>query len=327
MSKSSALAQLREMTTVVGDTGDIAAIRRLSPIDATTNPSLILKAAQMPEYADMIKAAIARVDRSGKSDAEVIDDVVDQISVGFGSEIVKLVPGRVSIEVDARLSFDTEASIAKARKIISLFKEAGVEKERLLIKVAATWEGIRAAEVLEAEGINCNLTLIFGFAQARACAEAGVFLISPFVGRILDWYKKANPGTEYTAETDPGVLSVTSIYNYFKDHGFKTVVMGASFRNTGEIKALAGCDRLTISPALLDELAADMINLPRKLEDKGATQNQEPKLDEKAFRWDMNADAMATEKLAEGIRGFAADSEKLEAILRDMICKQDFADF
>jgi len=319
MSNTSALAQLREMTTVVGDTGDIAAIRRLSPIDATTNPSLILKAAQMPEYADMIKAAIARVDRSGKSDAEVIDDVVDQISVGFGSEIVKLVPGRVSIEVDARLSFDTQASIAKARKIISLFKEAGVEKERLLIKVAATWEGIRAAEVLEGEGINCNLTLIFGFAQARACAEAGVFLISPFVGRILDWYKKANPGTEYTAETDPGVLSVTSIYNYFKDHGFKTVVMGASFRNTGEIKALAGCDRLTISPALLDELAADMINLPRKLEDKGATQNQEPKLDEKAFRWDMNADAMATEKLAEGIRGFAADSEKLEAILRDMI--------
>jgi len=319
MSKSSALAQLREMTTVVGDTGDIAAIRRLSPIDATTNPSLILKAAQMPEYADMIKAAIARVDRSGKSDAEVIDDVVDQISVGFGSEIVKLVPGRVSIEVDARLSFDTEASIAKARKIIALFKEAGVEKDRLLIKVAATWEGIRAAEVLEGEGINCNLTLIFGFAQARACAEAGVFLISPFVGRILDWYKKANPGTEYTAETDPGVLSVTSIYNYFKDHGFKTVVMGASFRNTGEIKALAGCDRLTISPALLDELAADMINLPRKLEDKGATQSQEPKLDEKAFRWDMNADAMATEKLAEGIRGFAADSEKLEAILRDKI--------
>lgn len=319
MSNTSALAQLREMTTVVGDTGDIAAIRRLSPIDATTNPSLILKAAQMPEYADMIKEAIARVDRSGKSDAEVIDDVVDQISVGFGSEIVKLVPGRVSIEVDARLSFDTQASIAKARKIISLFKEAGVEKERLLIKVAATWEGIRAAEVLEGEGINCNLTLIFGFAQARACAEAGVFLISPFVGRILDWYKKANPGTEYTAETDPGVLSVTSIYNYFKDHGFKTVVMGASFRNTGEIKALAGCDRLTISPALLDELAADMINLPRKLEDKGATQNQEPKLDEKAFRWDMNADAMATEKLAEGIRGFAADSEKLEAILRDMI--------
>ncbi|WP_166416870.1 transaldolase [Cochlodiniinecator piscidefendens] len=319
MCSASVLDQLRDMTTVVADTGDIAAIQRLNPIDATTNPSLILKAAQMPEYADLIAAAIARVERGDKSEAEVISEAIDQIGVGFGSEIVKLVPGRVSIEVDARLSFDTDATIAKARNIISLFKEAGVEKDRLLIKIAATWEGIRAAEVLEAEGINCNLTLIFGFAQARASAEAGAYLISPFVGRILDWFKKANPGTEYTAETDPGVVSVTSIYNYFKTHGFNTIVMGASFRNTGEIKALAGCDNLTIGPALLDELEAEIAELPRALTDNGATSEQEPKLDEKAFRWAMNDDAMATEKLAEGIRGFAADSEKLEVILRGMI--------
>ena len=319
MSQASALDQLREMTTVVADTGDIAAIARLAPIDATTNPSLILKAAQMPEYKGLISAAISRVERTGKSDAEIIEDAIDQISVGFGSEIVKLVPGRVSIEVDARLSFDTEASIAKARKIIALFEAAGVARDRLLIKIAGTWEGIRAAERLEQEGINCNLTLIFGFAQARACAEAGVFLISPFVGRILDWYKKANPGTDYTAEIDPGVQSVSRIYGYYKDHGFDTVVMGASFRNTGEIKALAGCDRLTISPALMDELAADKTPLPRVLLDKGATRDQGPALDEKSFRWDMNADAMATEKLSEGIRGFATDSEKLEAILRAMI--------
>lgn len=316
---SSALEQLRSMTTVVADTGDIAAIERLSPIDATTNPSLILKAATMPEYADLVQAAVARVERDGKSEAQIVEEVIDQIAVGFGQQIVALVPGRVSIEVDARLSYDTEATIAKARRIIALFAEAGVDKSRLLIKIAATWEGIRAAEVLEKEGINCNLTLIFGFAQARACAEAGAFLISPFVGRILDWFKKANPGEEYTAETDPGVISVTGIYNWFKTHGYPTVVMGASFRNTGEIKALAGCDRLTISPALLDELAADAGDLPRMLEDKGATADRPAPLSEAAFRWDMNEDAMATEKLAEGIRGFARDSEKLEKIIADMI--------
>lgn len=316
---SSALEQLRSMTTVVADTGDIAAIERLNPIDATTNPSLILKAATMPEYADLVQAAVARVERDGKSEAQIVEEVIDQIAVGFGQQIVALVPGRVSIEVDARLSYDTEATIAKARRIIALFAEAGVDKSRLLIKIAATWEGIRAAEVLEKEGINCNLTLIFGFAQARACAEAGAFLISPFVGRILDWFKKANPGEEYTAETDPGVISVTGIYNWFKTHGYPTVVMGASFRNTGEIKALAGCDRLTISPALLDELAADAGDLPRMLEDKGATADRPAPLSEAGFRWDMNEDAMATEKLAEGIRGFARDSEKLEKIIADMI--------
>ena len=316
---SSVLDQLREMTTVVADTGDIAAIKRLEPIDATTNPSLILKAAQMPEYADLIDAALGRVDRSGKSQDEIIEDAIDQIGVGVGSEILKIIPGRVSIEVDARLSFDADAMIEKARKLVGLFDGMGVGKDRLLIKVAATWEGIRAAEVLEGEGINCNITLIFNFAQARASAEAGVFLISPFVGRILDWYKKTNPDTTYSAENDPGVMSVTEIYQYFKDNGFKTVVMGASFRNTGEIKALAGCDRLTISPALLDEMAEDNSNLPRQLEDKGATKTPGAKLDEKAFRWEMNADAMATEKLAEGIRGFAADSEKLEKIIADML--------
>lgn len=313
------LDQLRDMTVVVADTGDIAAIKRLNPIDATTNPSLILKAAQMPEYADLIQEAIARVDRAGLSEAEVISEVIDQIGVGFGKEIVNLVPGRVSIEVDARLSFDTQATIEKARKIVAMFADQGVAADRLLIKIAATWEGIRAAEQLEKEGINCNLTLIFGFAQARACAEAGVFLISPFVGRILDWYKAANPDVTYTAENDPGVESVTNIYRHFKDHGFKTVVMGASFRNAGEIKALAGCDRLTISPALLDELEAETAELPQMLEDTGAAKAQEPPLTEGDFRWQMNADAMATEKLAQGIRGFAADSEKLEAILAGMI--------
>jgi len=316
---SSALEQLRSMTTVVADTGDIAAIERLNPIDATTNPSLILKAAQMPEYADLVKAAIGRVDRSDKSDAQVVEDAIDQIAVGFGQQITALVPGRVSIEVDARLSYDTDATIAKARRIVALFAAAGVDKSRLLIKIAATWEGIRAAEVLEKDGVNCNLTLIFGFAQARACAEAGTFLISPFVGRILDWHKKANPGTEYTSETDPGVLSVSAIYNWFKTHGYPTVVMGASFRNIGEIKAIAGCDRLTISPGLLDELAADNGALPRMLEDKGATTDRPAALSEAEFRWDMNEDAMATEKLAEGIRGFARDSEKLEVIIHGMI--------
>ncbi len=316
---SSALEQLRSMTTVVADTGDIAAIERLNPIDATTNPSLILKAAQMPEYADLVQAAIGRVDRSDKSDAQVVEDAIDQIAVGFGQQITALVPGRVSIEVDARLSYDTDATIAKARRIVALFAAAGVDKSRLLIKIAATWEGIRAAEVLEKDGVNCNLTLIFGFAQARACAEAGTFLISPFVGRILDWHKKANPGTEYTSETDPGVLSVSAIYNWFKTHGYPTVVMGASFRNIGEIKAIAGCDRLTISPGLLDELAADNGALPRMLADKGATTDRPAALSEAEFRWDMNEDAMATEKLAEGIRGFARDSEKLEVIIHGMI--------
>ncbi len=315
----SALDQLRDMTVVVADTGDIAAIERLHPIDATTNPSLILKAAQMPEYAGLIQAAIARADRAALPDAQVVTDVADRVAVGFGAKIAGRVPGRVSVEVDARLSFDTGATVEKARRIVALFAEQGVPAERLLIKIAATWEGIRAAERLEKEGINCNLTLIFGFAQARACAEAGVFLISPFVGRILDWHRAANPGVTYTAENDPGVASVTAIYRYFKARGFGTVVMGASFRNTGEIRALAGCDRLTISPALMDELAADAGALPRVLEDTGARAAPEAPLTEADFRWRMNADAMATEKLAEGIRAFAADSARLESMLADMI--------
>ena len=315
----SALDQLREMTVVVADTGDIDAIDRLNPIDATTNPSLLLKAAQMPEYADLVQAAVTRVDRTGLSDDAVVAEVIDEIAVGFGGEITKRVPGRVSIEVDARLSFDTDGSVAKAKKIVAMFDKAGISKDRLLIKLAATWEGVRAAEILEGEGINCNMTLIFAFAQARASAEAGAFLISPFVGRILDWYKAANPDVTYTAENDPGVESVTEIYNWFKAHGYPTVVMGASFRNTGEIKALAGCDRLTISPGLMDELAADDGVLPRMLSDGGATSDKPARLDENAFRWAMNDDAMATEKLAQGIRGFAADSEKLEAIIKGMI--------
>lgn len=314
-----ALDQLRDMTVVVADTGDLDAIARLNPIDATTNPSLILKAAQNPDYASLVAAAVARVDRTGLSEDQVIEEIIDEIGVGFGAEITKLVPGRVSIEVDARLSFDTEGSIAKAKKIVAMFDKAGISKDRLLIKLAATWEGIEAARALEQDGINCNMTLIFAFAQARASAEAGAFLISPFVGRILDWYKAANPDVTYTAENDPGIASVTEIYNWFKTHGYPTVVMGASFRNTGEIKALAGCDRLTISPALMDELAGDDGDLPRRLSDGGATADKPAPLDEKAFRWAMNGDAMATEKLAQGIRGFAADSEKLETIIRDML--------
>jgi len=305
----SVLDQLRDMTVIVADTGDIAAIARLKPTDATTNPSLILKAAGMPEYAGLIRAATASADTGA----------MDRVAVGFGREIAGLIPGRVSIEVDARLSFDTEGTIDKARRIVAMFADEGVPADRLLIKIAATWEGIRAAERLEKEGINCNLTLIFGFAQARACAEAGVFLISPFVGRILDWHRAANPDREYTTADDPGVAFVTSVYRHFKDRGFATVVMGASFRNAGQIRALAGCDRLTVSPALLDELASETANLPCMLEDGGASSAPEPPLTEREFRWLMNADAMATEKLAQGIRAFAADTERLEGILAERI--------
>ncbi|MCJ9674532.1 MULTISPECIES: transaldolase [unclassified Neorhizobium] len=312
---TSKLEQLRSMTTVVADTGDIEAVARLKPVDCTTNPTIVLKALGTPIFADKVKEAIAwGRKQSGNPDA-VVSAVADRLAITVGAALSELVPGRVSTEVDADLSFDTEASIAKARHIIAAYKERGIERDRILIKLASTWEGIRAAEVLQKEGIDCNLTLLFSQAQAIACAEAKVFLISPFVGRILDWYKKST-GQDYTAETDPGVVSVRAIYNYYKANGIKTIVMGASFRNAGEIEALAGCDRLTISPALLDELDKDTGKLERKLVPE--TFNAEPlqSLDEKSFRWMLNEDAMATEKLSEGIRAFAKDLASLRQIIK-----------
>ncbi|CDN55476.1 Transaldolase [Neorhizobium galegae bv. officinalis bv. officinalis str. HAMBI 1141] len=312
---TSKLEQLRSMTTVVADTGDIEAVARLKPVDCTTNPTIVLKALGTPIFADKVKEAIAwGRKQSGNPDA-VVSAVADRLAITVGAALSELVPGRVSTEVDADLSFDTEASIAKARHIIAAYKERGIERDRILIKLASTWEGIRAAEVLQKEGIDCNLTLLFSQAQAIACAEAKVFLISPFVGRILDWYKKST-GQDYTAETDPGVVSVRAIYNYYKANGIKTIVMGASFRNAGEIEALAGCDRLTISPALLDELDKDTGKLERKLVPE--TFNAEPlqSLDEKSFRWMLNEDAMATEKLSEGIRAFAKDLASLRQIVK-----------
>lgn len=309
------LEQLKTMTTIVADTGDVEAIKAVKPYDATTNPSLLLKASQLPQYAPLIDAAIAYAKAQGGSKEQQIDNAADKLAVLIGNEIVKEVPGRISTEVDARLSFNVDAMVAKGRKLIKLYEEAGVDKSRVLIKLASTWEGIKAGEILEKEGINCNLTLLFGFGQARACAEAGVFLISPFVGRILDWYKAKNPGTEYTQETDPGVVSVRNIYAYYKEHGYKTVVMGASFRNTGELVALAGCDRLTVSPNLLQELATMEGTLTQVLKDTGATKPQPAKMTEEEFRFALNEDAMATEKLAEGIRGFVVDQNKLETAL------------
>jgi transaldolase len=308
------LEQLKTMTTIVADTGDVEAIKAVKPYDATTNPSLLLKASQLPQYAPLIDAAIAYAKAQGGSKEQQIDNAADKLAVLIGMEIVKEVPGRISTEVDARLSFNIDAMVAKGRKIIQLYKDAGVDKSRVLIKLASTWEGIKAGEILEKEGINCNLTLLFGFGQARACAEAGVFLISPFVGRILDWYK-AKTGETYTSETDPGVLSVRKIYAYYKEHGYKTVVMGASFRNIGEVTALAGCDRLTIAPNLLQELEATQGTLTRVLVDGGAKTAAPAKLTEAEFRFALNEDAMATEKLAEGIRGFVVDQNKLEAAL------------
>ena len=308
------LEQLKTMTTIVADTGDVEAIKAVKPYDATTNPSLLLKASQLPQYAPLIDAAIAYAKAQGGSKEQQIDNAADKLAVLIGMEIVKEVPGRISTEVDARLSFNVDAMVAKGRKIIKLYEEAGVDKSRVLIKLASTWEGIKAGEILEKEGINCNLTLLFGFGQARACAEAGVFLISPFVGRILDWYK-AKTGETYTSETDPGVLSVRKIYAYYKEHGYKTVVMGASFRNIGEVTALAGCDRLTIAPNLLQELEATQGDLTRVLVDGGAKTAAPARLTEAEFRFALNEDAMATEKLAEGIRGFVVDQNKLEAAL------------
>ncbi len=308
------LEQLKALTTIVADTGDIEAIKRYAPQDATTNPSLVLKAAQIPEYAPLIEDAIAFAKSQSEDLQQQIEDAGDKLAVNIGVEILKYVPGRISTEVDARLSFDKEGSIAKAHKLVNLYQAAGIDKSRILIKLASTWEGICAARELEAQGINCNLTLLFSFAQARACAEAGVYLISPFVGRILDWYKKET-GKEYSAAEDPGVVSVTDIYNYYKRHGYQTVVMGASFRNTGEIIELAGCDRLTIGPSLLEELANSEQAISAKL--TAATEVVAPgaSMTEAEFRWELNQDAMAVEKLAEGIRNFAIDQGKLEEML------------
>ena len=309
------LDSLRNMTVVVADTGDIDAIKKYQPQDATTNPSLILSASALPQYAPLIDEAVAYAKAQSADKAQQLIDAEDKLAVNIGLEILKIVPGRISTEVDARLSYNTQATVEKARKLIALYNAAGISNDRILIKIASTWQGIRAAEILEKEGINCNLTLLFSEAQARACAEAGVYLISPFVGRILDWYKANSDKKEYAPAEDPGVISVTKIYNYYKEYGYNTVVMGASFRNVGEITELAGCDRLTIAPALLKELQENSTALVRKLEYKGEVKAKPQPLTEAEFYWQHNSDAMAVEKLVEGIRKFAVDQEKLEAML------------
>jgi len=308
------LEKLREMTTIVADTGDIESIEAYRPTDATTNPSLLLKAAQQPQYHDLVSAAV-RYGKSRSDDlTEQTRDALDKLAVSFGVEILNLVPGRVSTEVDARLSFDTEGTIRHANNLIELYQSAGADPSRILIKIASTWEGIRAAEALERQGIHCNLTLLFGMAQAVACADAGVTLISPFVGRILDWYKKAEGVDGYPPHEDPGVRSVTRIYYYYKKHDYDTVVMGASFRNTDQILELAGCDYLTIAPKLMEALQQDDGPVLRKLSPEDANEAGADKMDmdQSTFRWLLNDDAMATEKLAEGIRSFAADTLKLQ---------------
>ena len=309
------LDSLRQMTIVVADTGDIDAIKKYQPQDATTNPSLILSASALPQYAPLIDEAVAYAKAQSNDKAQQLIDAEDKLAVNIGLEILKIVPGRISTEVDARLCYNTQATVEKARKLISLYNAAGISNDRILIKIASTWQGIRAAEILEKEGINCNLTLLFSEAQARACAEAGVYLISPFVGRILDWYKANSDKKEYAPAEDPGVISVTKIYNYYKEYGYNTVVMGASFRNVGEITELAGCDRLTIAPALLKELQENSTALVRKLEYKGEVKAKPQPLTEAEFYWQHNSDAMAVEKLADGIRKFAVDQEKLETML------------
>lgn len=313
------LDSLKAMTVVVADTGDIEAIKQFQPQDATTNPSLILSAAGLPQYAGLIDEAVAYARANSTDPKQQVVDAQDKLAVNIGLEILKIVPGRVSTEVDARLSYDTEKTIAKAQKLMALYHAAGIGKERILIKIAATWQGIRAAEILEKQGINCNLTLLFSQAQARACAEAGVYLISPFVGRILDWHKAKYGQDSYAADQDPGVISVTRIYDYYKSHGYQTIVMGASFRNRDEIVELAGCDRLTIAPPLLAELEAAEGNIEAKLLDKGISAEKPQPLSEAAFLWAHNNDAMAVEKLAEGIRKFAQDQHKLEAVLMEKL--------
>ena len=311
----SKLDQLKTMTTVVADTGDFDSIAEYKPQDATTNPSLLYKAAQLPQYRHLVEDAVAFGKERGGTSLEQARWTMDKLAVNFGAEILKIVPGRVSTEIDARLSFDTEGTIARCEGLIELYHDIGVDpRERVLFKIASTWEGIQAAETLERRGIHCNLTLLFSFPQAVACAEAGVTLISPFVGRILDWYKKAEGVEGYAPADDPGVKSVTAIYNYYKRHGYSTVVMGASFRNTDEIVQLAGCDYLTISPSLMEELSNSDTELVRKLDPVAAQQLEIPQMEltEAGFRWHMNEDAMATEKLAEGIRNFTKDTLKLE---------------
>jgi transaldolase len=315
---ASLLEQLKSMTTIVADTGEVDAIKTLKPVDATTNPSLLLKASQLPQCESMIEEAIAYAKAQGGSSEEQVENAADKLAVAVGLEILNHIPGRISTEVDASLSFNIDKMVAKGKKLIKLYNDAGVSNDRVLIKLASTWEGIKAGEILEKEGINCNLTLLFSFAQARACAEAGVFLISPFVGRIMDWYK-AKTGQEYAPADDPGVQSVTRIYNWYKEHGFNTVVMGASFRNIGEITELAGCDRLTVAPALLTELENTEGTLDKKLVDNGAKTEKPAKLTEEQFRFDHNEDAMATEKLAEGIRNFVIDQNKLEKALAEKL--------
>ncbi|WP_295816069.1 transaldolase [uncultured Deinococcus sp.] len=304
-----ALEQLKTMTVVVADTGDLDAIRTYQPQDCTTNPSLILKAASLPGYAQALREA---------QDMDDVEAAIDMLTIRIGTELTKIVPGYVSTEVDARLSFDTDAMVAKARHLIELYRQAGVGRERILIKLATTWEGVEAARVLEAEGIHCNMTLVFGKVQAVAAAQAGAFLISPFVGRITDWYKKSTGTKDYAVDEDPGVQSVREIYRHFKSHGYPTVVMGASFRSAAQVKALAGCDRLTVSPQLLGELAADEGTLERVLTPVAATES-EAQITEAEFRWALSSDPMANEKLAEGIAGFHADTEKLRTLLRQVV--------
>ncbi|XP_067626930.1 probable transaldolase [Eurosta solidaginis] len=316
--KLSTLDQLKEMTVVVADTGDFEAMKLYKPTDATTNPSLLLTAAKMEQYGHLLKEAVNYGSKIGNSVNDKINEAIDYLGVLFGCEILKIIPGRVSTEIDARLSFDTKKSVAKALKLIKLYEQMDIQKDRVLIKIASTWEGIQAAKILEEKHkIHCNLTLLFSFAQAVACADAGVTLISPFVGRILDWYVANTKTKSFEPEKDPGVISVTQIYNYYKKYDYKTVVMGASFRNVGEIKALAGCDYLTISPALLKELENDDEPITAKLSVKQAKSADIEKIniDEATFRWLLNEDAMATEKLSEGIRKFAQDSKKLEDVI------------
>ncbi|KII75973.1 transaldolase [Vibrio renipiscarius] len=311
---SNKLEQLRKLTTVVADTGEIEAIKKYQPEDATTNPSLILKAAQIEEYAPLIDQAIEYAKAQSNDKTQQVQDTCDMLAVNIGKEILTTIPGRISTEVDARLSYDMEGSVTKARQLVKMYNDAGITNDRILIKLASTWEGIRAAEILEKEGINCNLTLLFSFAQARACAEAGVFLISPFVGRIMDWYK-AKEGRDFEPSEDPGVISVSDIYTYYKDHGYETVVMGASFRNIGEILELAGCDRLTIAPQLLADLEAAEGEVVEKLIDSNGTKERPAAMTHAEFLWDHNQDPMAVEKLAEGIRNFAVDQGKLEEMI------------
>ncbi len=311
------LDQLKRHTVVVADTGDIASIAQYAPQDATTNPSLLYKAAGMDEYAELVQGAVAFGRRQGKGQDDVVAATIDKLFVDFGTKILDVIPGRVSTEVDARLSFDTDATIKKAERLIALYAQAGIDRERVLIKIASTWEGIQAARELERRGIHCNLTLLFSFCQAVACAEANVTLISPFVGRIYDWHKKDRGVDDIPVEEDPGVASVTRIYDYYRRHGYTTQVMGASFRKAGQVTALAGCDLLTISPELLSELRASTADVPLRLDPETARERGDDKLtlDEAQFRWELNADAMGTEKLAQGIRSFDSDARKLAALV------------